>query len=62
MTQNDLEKLLDYIYKYKANPPQDVISLLMKVVGLILLAHKKNPKVREAFESEIAQINELESH
>lgn len=59
MNSKDLNELLSYVSQYKNQPPDEVIGLLMKVVGLIALAQKSNPKVLQRLLNEVDSIREL---
>lgn len=60
MNHKDLEKLLDYLMQYKNVDSQQTISLLLKAVGLIVVARQKtDPKIKDKLESELKTLLEF---
>lgn len=60
MNHKDLEKLLDYLMQYKNQDSQQTIALLLKAVGLIVVARQKSdPKIKDKLESELKTLLEF---
>ena len=60
MNHKDLEKLLDYLMQYKNTDSQQTIALLLKAVGLIVVARQKtDPKIKDKLESELKTLLEF---